>query len=96
MKKIIKKVQSKYFNAIKEGRKPFEVRLADFKCKEGDILVLEEQKEGTRELTGRKEEMEVLFKLNTKEMERFHPKSEIDKYGFVILGIRKKFNFNKK
>ena len=37
--KIIKKVQSKYFKAIQEGRKGFEVRLADFKCKEGDILV---------------------------------------------------------
>ncbi len=93
--KIIKKVQSKYFNAVKEGRKPFEVRLADFKCKEGDILVLKEQKDGTRELTGRKEELEVLFKFNTKDMEKFHTKEEIKKHGFVVLGIRKKFNFNK-
>ncbi len=92
---IVKKVQSKYFNAVKEGRKPFEVRLADFKCKEGDILVLKEQKDKTREFTGREEEMEVLFKFNTKDMEKFHTKEEIKKYGFVVLGIRKKFNFKK-
>ncbi len=88
----IKKVQSKYFKAVKEGRKPFEVRLADFACKEGDVLILKEQKDGTDELTGREEALEVLFKFNTKEMEKFHTKEEIKKYGFVILGIRKKFN----
>jgi ASC-1-like (ASCH) protein len=90
--KINKKVQGKYFNAVKEGRKPFEIRLADFDCHEGDVLVLEEQKDGTKELTGRKEELEVLFKFNTKEMKKFHTKEEIEKYGFVVLGVRKKFN----
>ena len=90
--KINKKVQERYFNAVKEWRKPFEVRLADFDCKGGDVLVLEEQKDGTKELTGRKEELEVLFKFNIKDMEKFHTKEEIEKYGFVVLGVRKKFN----
>lgn len=96
MRKIVKKVQSKYFNAVREGRKPFEVRLADFRCNEGDILVLKEQKDETKELTGREEELEVLFKIHTKDMEKFHTKEEIKRYGFVVLGIRKKFNFGKK
>lgn len=94
-KKIIKKVQSKYFKAVKDGRKPFEVRLADFDCKEGDVLVLQEQKDETRELTGEELETEILFKFNTKDMEKFHTKEEIEKYGFVILGVRRKFNFKK-
>lgn len=91
--KINKKVQQKYFEAVLDGRKRFEVRLADFKSKPGDILVLLEQKEGTRGLTGRKIECEILFTFNTKEMEKFHPKEEIDKYGLVVLAVRKKYDF---
>jgi hypothetical protein len=91
--RIEKKVQSKYFNDVLEGRKAFEVRLADFKCKPGDTLILKEQKKGTKKLTGRKIECEVLYKFNTKDMERFHTKKEISKYGFVILSIRRKFKF---
>lgn len=91
--RIEKKVQQKYFEAVIDGKKRFEVRLADFKCNPGDVLVLKEQKQGTESLSGRKIECEVLYKFNTKDMEKFHTKEEIDKYGFVILAIRKKFKF---
>ena len=91
--KIEKTVQSKYFNSVLEGRKPFEVRLADFRCKEGDTLVLKEQKNGTKILTGRKLECEILFKFNTKSMEKWHSKREIEKYGFVVLGIRRRYAY---
>ncbi|MCK5343448.1 MAG: DUF3850 domain-containing protein [Candidatus Heimdallarchaeota archaeon] len=89
---INKKVQEKYFKAVVDGKKRFEVRLADFECREGDTLVLKEQKQGSVELTGREHECEILYKFNTKDMEKYHTKEEIDKYGFVILAIRKKFN----
>lgn len=88
---IEKKVQSKYFKDILEGRKRFEVRLANFKCKLGDIIVLLEQRGKT--LTGRKIECELLYKLNTKEIEKFYKKEDIEKYGLLILAIRKKFKF---
>jgi len=91
--KIEKKVQQEYFEAVSEGKKGFEVRLADFECRPGDTLVLKEQKQNTRELTGREIECEVLYKFNTKEMEKFHTKEEIEKHGFVVLAIRKKFKF---
>ena len=91
--KIEKKVQQEYFENVIEGKKRFEVRLADFKCKPNDTLVLKEQKQGTKELTGRKIECEILYKFNTKNMEKFHTKEEIEKYGFAILAIRKKFKF---
>ncbi len=91
--KIEKKVQQEYFEAVTEGKKPFEVRLADFECQPGDTLVLKEQKQGTSGLTGREIECEVLYKFNTKEMEKFHTKEEIEKHGFVVLAIRKKFKF---
>ena len=88
--KIYKKVQKEYFEAIIEGKKRFEVRLADFDCNEGDTLVLQEQI--GNELTGREINCEVLYNFNTKKMEAFHTKEEIDKHGFVVLAIRKKFN----
>lgn len=91
--KIEKKVQQKYFKAVAEGRKRFEVRLADFRCKSGDILVLKEQKHGSNETTGRKLECEILYKFNTKDMEKFHSKKEIAKHGLVVLAIRKKYKF---
>jgi ASC-1-like (ASCH) protein len=90
--KIIKKVQEKYFNEVKEGRKRFEIRLADFKCKQGDTLVLKEQKQGTKILTGRQIELEILYKLNTKKIEKFYSRQDIEKYGLLIMGIRKKYN----
>lgn len=91
--RIEKKVQHEYFKAAAEGKKRFEVRLADFRCKPGDVLVLKEQKQGAKELTGKRMECEVLYKFNTKEMERFHTKEEIEKHGFAVLAIRKKFKF---
>ena len=89
--KIEKKVQSGYFKDILDGRKRFEVRLADFKCKPGDVIVLLEQK--GKILTGRKIECELLYKLNTKEIEKFYSKEDIEKYGLLVLAIRKKFRF---
>jgi ASC-1-like (ASCH) protein len=92
MTEIKKKVQQDYFEAVSEGRKRFEVRLADFECKPGDTLVLQEQKQGTRELTGKELSCEVLFKFNTKDMEKFHTKEELEKHGLFVLAIRKKID----
>ena len=89
-RKIRKKVQSEYFQSVVEGKKRFEVRLADFECQPGDILVLVEQKQGTKKLTGRELKCEVLFTFNTKEMEKFHSEKEIKKRGLVVLSIKRK------
>jgi len=90
---IKKKVQEKYFKAVTDGRKRFEVRLADFKCKPGDILILKEQKQETEKLTGRKLECEVLYKFNTKDIEKFYSKKDVKKHGLIVLAIRKKYRF---
>ena len=86
-----KKVQKEYFDAIIDGRKRFEVRLADFKCKPGDTLVLQEQAPETGELTGREIACEVLYNFNTKKIERFYTKEDIAKYGLSVLAVRKKY-----
>jgi ASC-1-like (ASCH) protein len=91
--KIYKKVQHEYFEAILDGRKQFEIRLADFKYKPGDTLVLQEQKPSKKTLSGRELPCEILFNINTKTTEKFWPKEKIDKYGLVVLSIRRKFKF---
>ena len=93
--KILKKVQHEYFEAIMEGRKQFEIRLADFKYKPGDTLVLLEQKQGKKELSSRKIECEILFTINTKIAEKFWTKKKIDKYGLAVLSLRRKFRFSR-
>jgi len=89
--KIEKRVQQEYFTAVADGRKRFEVRLADFDCHPGDTLMLQEQKPGGQELTGRELECEVLYCFNTKDIEKFYSKEDIDKYGLMVLAIRKQY-----
>ncbi len=42
MKTIIKKIDTEWFDAIQNGTKDYELRLADFDIQEGDTLRLEE------------------------------------------------------
>ncbi len=87
MVKIEKKVWPEYFQAIIDGKKTYELRLADFECKEGDILVLKEWNPKTKEYTGRKIEKIVTYIAKTKEL-TFWSKEEIDKYGYQIIAFK--------
>jgi hypothetical protein len=58
---IEKKTSPEYFQAILEGKRTFELRLADFECKAGDILVLKEWNPETKEYTGRQIEKKATF-----------------------------------
>ena len=84
--KIEKKVWPKYFQDILDGKKNFEVRLNDFECKEGDILFLKEWDPKTKTYTGRilEKKVNTVIKLNDL---NFWSKSEIDKYGYQIIGF---------
>jgi len=86
MKKIEKKVWPEYFQKILDGAKKYELRLADFDCQSGDILVLKEWNPDNKEYTGREIEKEVSFVLKTKD-QKFWPQEEVDKYGFQIIAF---------
>lgn len=87
MKKIEKKCWSEYFEGILSGEKTFDVRLADWECKVGDILVLKEWNPITKKYSGRKIEKKINYLLKTKDS-KFFKKEDIDKYGFQVIGFK--------
>ncbi|OGM15855.1 hypothetical protein A2V56_05395 [Candidatus Woesebacteria bacterium RBG_19FT_COMBO_42_9] len=82
-----KKTWPKFFKEIKDGKKNFEVRLADWKCKPGDLLILREWDPKTEKYTGRKIGKKVTYVLKTKGL-KFFSKKDIGKYGYQIIGFR--------
>ena len=82
-----KKVLTEYFEKILEGKKTYEFRLADWDCKEGDILVLKEWDSILKKFTGREIEKEVTYVGKTKGMD-FWPEEEVKKYGYQIISFK--------
>jgi len=85
--KIEKKVWPEYFQKIFDGEKNFELRLADWECNEGDILILKEWDPETKEYTGRVIEKEVGYVLKTKNFDIFS-KEDVEKYGYQIISLK--------
>jgi hypothetical protein len=85
--KIEKKTDKEFFQKIVEGKKNFELRLADFKVKPGDILILREWDSKKKQYTGRILEKKVSYVLKTKDI-GFFTKEEIDKYGFQVIALK--------
>lgn len=81
MAEIKKKVWPKLFQEMLEGKKKFDLRLADFGIKEGDMLILEEYNPETKKYTGRsiKKKVKWLTKFNPTEC---YSLEDIKKFGF--------------
>ena len=84
---IKKKIWPKYFQLIKEGKKTYELRLADWECKEGDFLLLKEWDPNIKDFTGRILKKEITYVGKTKGID-FFSKEEIEKYGFQIISFK--------
>jgi ASC-1-like (ASCH) protein len=87
MTKIEKKIWPEYYDAIVSGKKKYELRLADWKCNESDVLVLREWDPNTKEYTGRQMEKKVSYVRKFKIDKLFWSKEEIEKYGFQIISL---------
>ncbi len=83
---IEKKVWPEYFQALLDGTKNYELRLADFECNPGDTLVLKEWDPKTQEYTSRSIEKTVKYVGKTKDY-TFWTVEEIDKYGYQVIGF---------
>ena len=87
MKIIEKKIWPKYFELIKQGKKTFEIRLADFEIREGDTLLLREWDPEKKAYTGRELRLEVTYVTNTK-WQNHWSKEEIKNYGLWVIGFK--------
>lgn len=85
--KIKKKTAPEFFKDILSGKKKFEVRLADWKCKPGDVLVLREWDPEKKEYTGRVLEKKVTYVLKTRDL-KFFSKEDVEKYGYQVIGLK--------
>lgn len=83
---INKKIWPKYFELVKNDKKKFELRLADFKAKEGDVLILEEWDPKNKEYTGRKIQRKINYILKFR-LDDFGQKKEIEKKGLYVIQI---------
>ena len=85
--KIQKKIWPKYFEAVKSGKKKFELRLADFNIKPDDILVLKEWDPKTKSYSGRIIEKKVSYIIKTKDI-NFWSQKDVAKYGYQIISFK--------
>jgi len=85
--RIEKKTWPELFQKVLDGDKTFDLRLDDFECKKGDILVLREWNPRSRNYTGREIEKKISFILKTKNL-KFWTKKEVEKHGFVVMGFK--------
>ena len=85
--RIEKKILPEYFQKVIEGKKNYELRLADWECSEGDTLVLREWDSEKNDYTGREVEKIVTYIGKTKDI-KFYSQEEIDKYGFQIISFK--------
>lgn len=85
--RIEKKIWPEFFDKISSGEKKFELRLADWECVPGDILVLREWDPEKKDYSGRVLEKEVSYVLKTKDVKFFTPE-EIEKYGWQIISFK--------
>lgn len=84
---IEKKVWPEYFQKIIDGGKTYELRLADFECNPGDVLILREWDPKTQQYTGRFMEKLVTYVGKTKG-QTFWSEEDVEKYGFQIIAFK--------
>ena len=85
--RIEKKTWPALFQKILDGTKTFDLRLADFECNSGDVLVLREWNPETKKYTGRILEKKVTYVMKTQDV-KFWPKEDVEKFGFQIISFK--------
>ena len=84
---IKKKTWPKYFQAILDGKKNYELRLADWECNEGDTLLLKEWDPETKNYTGREVSKKIKYVARFKINDLFWPKEDIERYGLQVISL---------
>jgi len=87
MRRIEKKTVPDLFEKVLNGEKNFDLRIAEFECEVGDILVLREWDPEINDYTGRQLEKTVTFVMKTKDL-KFWSKEDIDELGFLVMSFK--------
>ena len=84
---VEKKIWPDNFEKVSSGEKTYEPRLADFKIKEGDTLVLKEWDPKKGKYTGRKIKKKVgkILKLSPSEMRKYWTQDQIEEHGLLVI-----------
>jgi hypothetical protein len=81
-----KKILPEYFELILRGEKTFELRLADWDCQPGDVLVLNEINPESMLPTGRSLRRKVGYIVRTKDID-FWSQEDINEHGYQIISL---------
>jgi len=87
MRRIEKKTWPYLFEKVLSGEKQFDLRIAEFECEVGDILVLREWDPEKKEYTGRELEKEITFIVKTKDL-KFWSQEDISELGFLVMSLK--------
>jgi ASC-1-like (ASCH) protein len=85
---VEKKSWPKLFKEIKTGKKKIDIRLADFKIKKGDILILKEWNQKNKTYTGKKIKIKVknIIKI-PRDARRFYSEKDIKRHGIYLIEL---------
>ncbi len=86
MRTTNKKIWPTDFKLAKSGKKKFELRVADFKIKKGDTLLLQEWNPKTKKYTGRQLKKKVNF-VHKFKLNDYGQKKLIEKKGLYVIQI---------
>lgn len=85
--RIEKKAWPEWFQKIVDGVKTYDLRIADFEIKPGDILVLREWDPKKKAYTGRVLEKVVTYVGKTKGSPAYK-QEDIDTFGFQVIAFK--------
>ena len=86
---IEKKIWPQYFEEVLKGDKTFELRLANWDCTKGDVLILKEWDPDTKEYTGRVIEKKVGYVARIKPNQLpFWSADDVEEHGLQIISLK--------
>jgi ASC-1-like (ASCH) protein len=84
---IKKKTWPEFFELVRQGKKEFDLRLADFDVNPGDTLVFQEFDPETKQFTGREIRKEIKNATKIDAGKMWSPE-EMSRYGFYVIDVR--------
>lgn len=83
---IEKKMWPESFELVLSGKKTYDIRLADWDVRPGDVIVFKEWDLATQTYTGREMRRGVGYVGKTKDWKAW-PKEDIEKYGYQVISL---------